>query len=216
VALRTHDAGAWGQPLQYTYTAASTTVAQLMSPAPVTPYPGPPTTVLPGTKVGFLWSAGIGADKYELDVGTALGGSDICTLTTSNTEGTCNVPCSGNTVYAQLSTHWSGAWQPPLQYVYLACTATLGVITSPTPLSTFSGSTVTFKWTGGVGADMYKLYVGTAAGQGDVCSVTTATTQAACQNMPTNGETIYVQLATHVNGAWQPPNQYTYTAALNP
>ncbi len=216
VALRTHDAGAWGQALQYTYTAASPAVAQLLSPAPATPYPGPATTVLSGTKVSFLWSAGIGADKYELDVGTALGGSDICTTTTSNTQDTCNVPCSGGTIYAQVSTHLSGAWQQPLQYVYLACTATLGVITSPTPLSTLSGSTVTFKWTGGVGADMYKLAVGTAAGQGDVCTVTTATTQSTCQHIPTNGHTIYVQLTTHENGAWQPPNQYTYTAALNP
>jgi hypothetical protein len=171
--------------------------------------------VLPGTQATFTWSPGIGADQYMLQVGSSLGSGNVCNTTTTSTLYTCNnLPCGGGTIYAQLSTHYGSGWQPPEQYVYLACTATLATITSPTPLSTLSGASVTFKWAGGVGADDYQLQVGTSLGQGNICTITTTTTQYTCTNIPTTGIPIYVQLQTHVNGAWQPPTQYTYTAAL--
>jgi hypothetical protein len=215
VQLSTHLSGVWETPVQYTYSAAANSIANLLSPAPATPYPGPPTTVLPGTQMAFTWSTGIGADQYLLQVGSALNQSNVCSTTTTSTLFTCtNLPCNGSTIYAQISTHFASGWQLPNQYVYLACTATLGIITSPTPLSTLSGSSVTFKWAGGVGADDYELEVGTSPRQGNICTTTTIITQSTCTNIPTNGSPIYVLLRTHVNGAWQLPNFYTYTAAL--
>jgi hypothetical protein len=116
----------------------------------------------------------------------------------------------------QLWTHWASGWQTPVpnnRYVYKACTVTLATITDPTPGSTLSGSAVTFKWSGGLGADQYWLDVGTSLGHGNICAGATTITQSTCHNIPTDGSTIYVQLYTHVNGAWQGPNRATYTAA---
>jgi hypothetical protein len=87
-------------------------------------------------------------------------------------------------------------------------------MTTPTPGTTLSGPTVTFKWNPGTGADQYWLDVGTIVGQGNICAGATLVTQSTCSNIPTNGNAIYVQLWTHYPATgWQTPNRYTYTAA---
>ena len=206
-------------PVSYAYTAATASLAQLLNPAPVSAYPGPATTVLPGPQTTFSWSRGIGADNYWLDVGTAYLSGNICSGPTALTSSTCSsIPCSGGTINVQLWTHYPATgWQTPKNYVYQACTATLATVTSPTPGTTLTGSTVTFKWAPGTGADNYWLDVGTSVGQGNICSGATTVTQSTCNNIPTNGVPIYVQLYTHVNGTWQgPPSaayRYSYAAA---
>jgi hypothetical protein len=217
VTLTTSLAIGGGQtPVPYTYTAATASLAQLLNPPPVTPYPGPAITVLPGPQTTFTWSRGVGADSYWLDVGTAYQSGNICAGPTTGTLSTCsNIPCNGRTINVQLWTHYAATgWQTPENYVYLACTATLATLTSPTPGTTLSGSMVTFKWAPGIGADNYWLDVGTSVGQGNICAGSTTVTQSTCGNIPTTGIPIYVQLYTHANGAWQAPYRYTYTAAL--
>ena len=87
-------------------------------------------------------------------------------------------------------------------------------IQSPQAGTQLPGTMVTFIWTGISGADYYWLDVGTAVAQGNICGLTVSATQYACSGIPvqSNYPTIYVQLWTHINGAWQTPNQYTYTA----
>jgi hypothetical protein len=87
-------------------------------------------------------------------------------------------------------------------------------IATPTPNTTLSGPTVTFKWSAVAGADNYWLDVGTAYASGNICAGATTISQSTCTNIPTNGVPIYVQLWTHFPGTpWQTANHYNYTAA---
>jgi len=221
VTLTTHLAVGGSQPpVSYTYTAATASLAQLLTPAPVVLYPGPPTTVLAGSQVTFSWSRGVGADNYWLDVGTSYGSGNLCGGPTTNTFSTCSsIPVTGVPIYVQLWTHYPATgWQTPIHYDYLAATVTLATLTSPTPGTTLPGAMVTFKWNPGTGADHYWMDVGTGIGQGNICaSGPIVVTQFTCSGIPTDGSTVYVQLWTHASGIWQgPPNpayRYTFTAA---
>jgi probable HAF family extracellular repeat protein len=89
----------------------------------------------------------------------------------------------------------------------------LATMTSPMPASTLSGTSATFSWTPASGADNYWLDVGNTVGQGDISAGATTATSRAVAGLPCDGRTLYVQLWTHLNGAWQTPQRYTYTAA---
>ena len=88
-----------------------------------------------------------------------------------------------------------------------------GVMTTPSPASTLTGSSVTFDWSPGAGASAYWVDVGSTAGgnnyysSGSLGNVLTTTVA----GLPTNGSTVYVTLYSLVAGAWI-PNAYTYTA----
>src|SRR6266436_10149835 len=87
-------------------------------------------------------------------------------------------------------------------------------ISTPVAGSTFSSSSVTFSWTVG-GATNYALLVGSSLYGHDIYSsgVTNALS-ATVNNIPIDGRTIYVTLASNVSGSWT-SNNYTYTAATS-
>jgi NADH:ubiquinone oxidoreductase subunit len=88
-----------------------------------------------------------------------------------------------------------------------------GVVTTPSPGSTLSGSSVAFSWTAGTGATAYWLDAGNAAGgnqyfqSGNMGNVLNKTVT----GLPTNGSTVYVTLYSLVSGQWL-SSAYTYTA----
>src|SRR6266403_3805290 len=84
-------------------------------------------------------------------------------------------------------------------------------ISTPVAGSTFSSSSVTFSWTAG-GATNYALLVGSSLYGHDIYSsgVTNALS-ATVNNIPIDGRTIYVTLASNVSGSWT-SNSYTYSA----
>ncbi len=95
----------------------------------------------------------------------------------------------------------------------ISLTAPPPAMVSPTPGSTFTGSTVTFQWSKGTGPNLFLLTVGVKrAGSSDIygTGVTTATS-ATVSGLPTNGATVYVQLRYYLNGVWS-YFDYTYTA----
>jgi NADH:ubiquinone oxidoreductase subunit len=101
------------------------------------------------------------------------------------------------------------------QYTYTAYNnaSGKGVITIPTPGSTFTGSSVTFDWTAGAGASAYWLDVGSSPGgnqyyqSGNLGNVLTTTVN----GLPIDGSTVYVTLYSLVGAQWL-GNSYTYTA----
>ena len=87
-------------------------------------------------------------------------------------------------------------------------------ISTPVAGSTFSSSSVTFSWTAG-GATNYALLVGSSLYRGDIYSSGLINAlSATINNIPTDGRTIYVTLASNVSGSWS-INNYTYTAATS-
>ncbi len=191
----------------YTYTASSPSVMQ-------TPSPG---STLTGSSVTFTWSAASGATGYWVDIGTSPGGNTIyqsgnlgnVLTTTVNT-----LPTDGSTVFVRLYSLVGGQWFSNT-YTYTAFNRAtgLGVIQTPTPGSTLTGSGVTFTWSAGSGATGYWMDIGTSPGgntiyqSGNLGNVLTTTVN----TLPTNGSSVYVTLYSYVGSQWL-SNSYTYTA----
>src|SRR5438094_88890 len=77
--------------------------------------------------------------------------------------------------------------------------------------STFTSSSVTFTWSAG-SATAYCLFAGSSLHGADIYNSGIVTVQSkTVNNIPTDGRTIYVTLASQVNGSWS-ANYYTYTA----
>jgi hypothetical protein len=208
VTLYSLIAGVWA-PNAYSYTALSAAAGGVIT----TP---PPGSTLSGSSVTFVWTAGAGASAYWLVVGSTSGGDDyyssgnLGNVLTATVNG---LPTNGSTLYVTLYSLIAGVWAPNA-YTYTALSAAAGgVITTPTPGSTLSGSSVTFGWTAGTGASAYWLVVGSTAGgddyysSGNLGNVLTATVN----GLATNGSTIYVILYSAISGVWS-SNGYTYTA----
>ncbi len=99
--------------------------------------------------------------------------------------------------------------------VTFSTASTTAKMTSPVPGSTFTSSSVTFKWSAAAGAAAYDLYVGSTQGASDIFNagvLSASTLSQVVTGLPTNGSKIYVTLWTYTSGAWQ-YNSYTYTAA---
>jgi hypothetical protein len=105
VRLWTLLSGTW-QVNDYSYTTAPGASKAVMS----TPAPG---STLSGSSVTFIWTAGLGASAYWLDVGTAVGQGNIFAgnLGLVTSELVSGIPTNGITIYVRLWTLLSGAWQ---------------------------------------------------------------------------------------------------------
>jgi hypothetical protein len=179
-----------------------------------TPTPG---STLSGSTVTFDWTAGSGATGYWLDLGSVAGGNqyyqsgNLGNVLTTTVSG---LPTNGGTVYATLYSLINGSWiSNAYTYTGFNAAASGGVITSPAPGATLSGSSVTFSWTAGASSTAYWLDVGNIAGgneyeqSGNLGNVT----QLTVNSLPTDGSTVYVTLYSMIDGAWV-GNSYTYTA----
>ncbi len=202
--------GSW-QSIDYSYTAFGTASGIAVMTSPV------PGTTLSGNSVAFTWSAGTNATAYWLDVGSTVGGHDYYSsgnLGNALTTTVNSLPTNGSTVYVTLYSLVNGSWQNNA-YTYTAYNigSATGILTTPTPGSTLTGSTVTFDWTAGSGASGYWIDVGSTAGahnyysSGNLGNVLTLTVN----GLPTDGSTVYVTLYTLIGGSWT-ANDYTYTA----
>jgi len=190
-------------------------VLQTAQPGLYSPVNG---STLTGNQATFSWAGYPGATAYWLDVGAEQGGHEYYSsgsLSTSTfSETVSSLPLDGSTVWARWYYLLSGNWQS-IDYSYTAFggSANKGVMTSPVPNSTLSGSSVTFNWSAGSGATAYWIDVGSAAGghqyysSGNLGNVLTTTVN----GLPTNGNPVYVTLYSLVSGTWL-NNEYTYTA----
>ena len=107
----------------------------------------------------------------------------------------------------------NGVWRHT-NYTYTEFgTPSQGVLTTPTPGTQLSGSTVDFSWTAGTGASSYRLIIGDIAiGSTDIYdSGFITTTSAHVTGLPLNGAQLFVTLYSKVNGVWLHTN-YTYKA----
>ncbi len=176
----------------------------------VSPTPG---SVLAYPSQTFTWTTTPGADEYWLDVGSQVAKGDYFAAAIIGTSfNVTTLPCDGRTIYVQVWAHVSGAWQTPNRYTYTAISG-CAALTAPIDNATFPGSSVTFSWPPATGADQYWVDVGNTIGKGDIFASAIAGLGTAVNNIPCDGRTIYVQLWTHLDGAWQNPGRYIYTAA---
>ncbi len=108
VALAAQVNGVYQTTTQYEYNATSGCAA-LLAPSD--------GTTLVGTTVTFSWATVVGADQYQLKVGSAPGQADIFASITGVTSLTVNsIPCIP--IFVQFSTHLNGVFQNPGLYQY--------------------------------------------------------------------------------------------------
>lgn len=145
-------------------------------------------------------------------VSPGSGGNATTIAATGNLTSSGNAPTSvsagpGGNIYAGLFNEIVQLTPPGTQ---LMC---------PPPGSVLTGTTVKFCWPAVAGASQYELDVSdkiSQFGDGDIFGIkngnVTSGTFLEVPNIPCDGRTIYVQLATYMNGQWQRPGRYTYTA----
>ncbi|MGE3421813.1 MAG: CAP domain-containing protein [Dehalococcoidia bacterium] len=176
---------------------------------------------LSGSTATFQWSAVSGGLEYFFYAGTAPGSNNIVGrsvgLSTSYTA--TNLPASGGTIYVRLWTRFSNGWQYR-DFTYTAANsgggsqqASKAVMTSPSNGSQLAGTTVSFSWTPGSGAQQYFFYLGTSQGSNDLLGASAGlNTSVTLANMPRGGQPLHVRLWTLLPTGWQ-YNDYTYYAA---
>jgi DNA-binding beta-propeller fold protein YncE len=145
----------------YTYTAVTPVLAQI-----ITPVPG---TTLAGSSATFTWTPGAGITRYFLDIGSTRGAKDVYSQDqgTSLSTSVTTLPIDGRVLYVRLWSYISGkAGWAYIDYQYAAANLIAGLVT-PNPGQTLTPTT-TFTWTPGVGALQYWLSVGTTQGGTDI------------------------------------------------
>jgi len=193
--------------MDYTFTAVTLTPASLANPMP--------DTTLASPNVTFSWSAATGATYYSLWLGsTGVGSSNLYNshATTATSLTAAGLPINGETIYARLSTNFSGLVQY-FDYTYTAVTLTPASLANPMPGTTLASPNVTFSWSAATGATYYSLWLGsTGVGSSNLYnSHATTATSVTARGLPINGETIYARLSTNFSGLVQ-YFDYTYTA----
>jgi predicted outer membrane repeat protein len=85
-------------------------------------------------------------------------------------------------------------------------------LTTPTPGTTLTGTSVTFAWSPGNTATHFELWLGTINGSSNLYNSGSVTvTTETVSNLPSNGQPVYARLYYYIYGSWQYAS-YTYTA----
>jgi hypothetical protein len=154
-----------------------------------------PSSTLTGSSVTFTWTAGSGVSQYLIHVGTTGAGSsnidNTGSLHTTSTTIT-GIPTTGATLNVRLYSYINGAWQYN-DYTYTEFkAATPAVMSTPSPSSTLTGSSVTFTLTAGSGVTQYTIHVGTTGvGSTNISTPGSLTnTSYTVNGIPTTGGTL--------------------------
>jgi T5SS/PEP-CTERM-associated repeat protein len=193
--------GVWQQGHTYTYLAATSTKAAMLTPVN--------GTTLSTATPTFTWNAGVSVKYYALWIGNNPGTYDIYAGLEPGLSRTLLVPSDGRTLCVTLWSFINGAWQSNA-YTYTAPTAQSAQMISPADGTVLSSDRIVFNWDAGVGVTQYGLWVGNNPATYDLhASAQTGLSQTV--KLPTDGRAIYVTLWSLINGAWQ-SNPYSYTA----
>jgi len=229
VRLITNFTGGGSQTNDYSFTAfssatgcGSAALATISSPAP--------NSVLSGASVMFSWTAGCNISMYWLFVGTQVGASDLYSLNqgTSMTATVNGLPTNGVPLYVRLwsyvstaSSSFSTGWHF-IDYAYTAAggsgggctTPAAATMSSPTPGTTLAGASVVFTWNLGSCVSSVTISVGSSVGASDIFTSNQGVSgTATVNNLPTNGTTLFVRLASTFSTGGNQNVDYTYTAA---
>src|SRR5207244_8289278 len=110
-----------------------------------------PNSTLTGSSATFQWTAGSGVNYFWLDVGTTSGGHELFSQNKGmNLSGTVSgLPTDGSRIYARIWSCFDSAcntydFDDVWYTAYNTVTGVRAQMTSPTPSSTLTSSTVTF------------------------------------------------------------------------
>lgn len=171
---------------------------------------------LTSDEASFSWND-VGADQYQLDIGTSPGASDVFQQVTSDSSMLVSgLPLDGRQLYVRLWTIFEGesGYETYNDYIYTAHKKLIerAEMVIPVNGTALPDSEVTFEWTD-VGAQEYYIEIGTRVGQSQLFSGSTGTdTQISISGLPINGVDIFVRLWTVSSDEISEFNDYVYTA----
>ncbi len=212
VSLQTRIGLVWQPGVVYTYTAANNSgdpIARMILPAP-------DSVLTPGPTTTFSWTPGNG-DLYCLSIDSPGLPSLYAECTTATSLVVPGLPENGERLMVSLQTRANLVWQPPQGYRYTAAggsSSAVATMITPAPNTTLGTGTITFNWTD-PGGDLYCLSVELPPVTSIFAQCMTGTS-AQVSGIPTNGETIVVNLLTRQNLVWQPAVKYQYRAPGGP
>ena len=192
------------------YTSATASVTLTVNQAAQTITFTPPTTEYYGVSPITLSATGGASGNpviFSIVSGPgSLSGTNNSILTVTGA-GTIVIAANqaGNTNYTAA---------PQVTQSITVVTGTPSTLTAPSPSSTLTGASVTFKWSAGTNVSQYDLHLSAVAPGGYDLYVSgrTAATSRTVTGLPTNGAKIYARLYSVIDGATL-YNDYTYTAA---
>ena len=159
-------------------------------------------------KVKFQWSPGVGVASYRLQVGKTKGGGDYADVTLSNGVNSYtveNLPEDGSSVYSRLHSLIENKWESSDES-YLASSgsgARAARILTPAVNAQLESSRVEFTWDEGLNVSEYMLYVGSTPGGAEFGRRNSVKARsAAVENLPGNGQTIFVRLYSRLSSGW--------------
>ena len=204
----------YGGDGNYNVSTSTGTTVNVIQPGLYAPTP---SSTLTSNTATFQWTGFPNATAYWIDIGAEQGSHEYYSsgsLSTSTYSATVNsLPTNGSTIYVTLYDMVNGSWVNNY-YTYTAFGSNMtAMITSPTPSTMLTGTSVTFTWSTAAGAAGYWLDAGSSAGghqyysSGNLGTATTTTVN----GLPTDGSTVYVTMYTLQGGTWL-SNAYTYTA----
>jgi hypothetical protein len=154
----------------------------------------------------FTWSGGVGVSHFWLDVGTALGGTNVASLNTGRQLGAdvADLPLNGAPVFVRLWSRIAGEWTfIDYRYTTRSGAPQAAELLTPAAGSTLPSTTVPFTWSGGRGVDQYWIYVGTTVGGAQISSQDRGLQlTATVTGLPTGGQTIHVRLWSRTGAVW--------------
>jgi hypothetical protein len=182
--------------IDYSFRAATGTVATMTSPANGATFGGSSATL--------TWTIPAGVTQVWLYVGTSVGGATIVNVNkgmgTSHT--VTGLPTNGSNIYARLWSLQGGSWKW-IDYHFYALGGAKATLILPAAGGTLAGPTATFRWTAGTGVTDKWLYIGTTAGAANVYNAQQfALTERTITGLPTTGVPLYARLWSLMNGAW--------------
>ncbi|MGD0628766.1 MAG: choice-of-anchor D domain-containing protein [Terracidiphilus sp.] len=183
----------------------------LAATALISPTPG---TVLAGTSVTFMWTAGTGATEFDLWLGfNGAGSSDLYSsgVIAATSATVTGLPTKGATIYARLYYSVAGLWHS-LDYTYTEASTAAATMISPSQGTTLGVSGIMFNWTAGTLVTNYALWLGTS-GPGSsslYASPLSAARSVTVPKLPAKGAKVYARLYSEGSGGIQYVD-YTYT-----
>ncbi len=190
---------------------ALSTAQAFAAPTINSPAPG---SQLPGSSVTFSWTAnGTTVSQWWIHVGTSQGDFDLFdsgSLGGSLSDTVSGLPTNGGAVWVRLWYLDPVSWKS-IDVQYTAANGGGGgtpSITSPTPGSTLPGSSASFTWAFNGAAVTDVWLEGTTVPQAQAQSTLFSSGSLGTSlsytatGLPTNGQTIYIQLYYLVNGNW--------------
>ncbi len=174
-------------------------------------------TVFDSRTATFSWRD-IGAERYQLLIGTTPGAYNIKALTFNNGETSASynkLPFDGSKFYVTVRSFKAGVRSdsPSVEFTSVDGSVFVSELLSPIAGTTFNSRTATFTWKD-IAADRYQLLIGSTPGTWNIKALTfdNGETEATFNKLPFDGSKIYVTVRTFKGGVRNDSPSVEFTA----